>query len=77
MNVKKAIDLALNGLDAVGYRLDQYGVTSKVNRHTLIALAMAEQKHLEGEWDSLQARYGSQIRRIEGLVSRARGLARI
>lgn len=76
MNAKKLIDVALNGLDAVGYRLDSYGITSKVNRHTLIALAMAEQKHLEGEWDSLQARYGAQFRRVESLVDRVRGLAR-
>ncbi|WP_148864603.1 hypothetical protein [Marinobacter fonticola] len=77
MNTKKALDFALNRLDAVGYQLDRYGITSKVNRHTLIALAMAEQKHLEGEWDSLQTRYGSQIRFVEGVVGRVRGLVRI
>lgn len=77
MNAKKLLDVALNRLDAVGYQLDHYGITSKVNRHTLIALAMAEQKHLEGEWDSLQARYGSQIRFVEGVVGRVRGLVRI
>ncbi|WP_165857755.1 hypothetical protein [Marinobacter sp. JSM 1782161] len=75
MNSKKLLDTALNGLDAVGYQLDRFGVTSKVNRHTLIALAMAEQKHLEGEWDSLQARYGSQFRRVEHLINRVRGRA--
>lgn len=73
MNVKKLADFALNRLDAIGYRLDSFGVTNKVNRHTLAALAMAEQKHLEGEWDSLQARYGSQFRRFEKLTNRFRG----
>jgi hypothetical protein len=73
MNFKKLADFGLNRLDAVGYRLDRYGLTSKFNRHTLIAMAMAEQKHLEGEWDSLQARYGNQFRRFEKLTERFRG----
>lgn len=76
MNLKSLSDRALNGLDAIGYQLDNVGITNKINRHSLIALIMAEQKHLEGEWDSLQARYGSQIRQVEGLVGRVRGLIR-
>ncbi|MAA65944.1 MAG: hypothetical protein CL581_14365 [Alteromonadaceae bacterium] len=75
MNSKALLDVALKGLDSVGYQLDSLGITSKINRHTLIAYAMAEQKHLEGEWDSLQARYGSQIQRVEKIVNRFRGNA--
>ena len=56
MNSKQLIDLALNGLDNFGYQLERLGVTSKVNRHTLIAFAMAEQKRFEGEMDSINAR---------------------
>jgi len=56
MNTKKIVDTALQGLDNVGFRLESMGVTSKVNRHTLIAFVMAEQKRFEGEMDSLNAR---------------------
>ncbi|MCH8498337.1 MAG: hypothetical protein LAT63_07655 [Marinobacter sp.] len=69
MNTQKLINTALNGLDNLGFQLDQYGITSKVNRHNLIALVMLEQKRLEGEWDSLQARIDGQKARIERLAN--------
>ncbi|MDX1801620.1 MAG: hypothetical protein R3303_11865 [Marinobacter sp.] len=56
MDTKTLINTALTGLDHLGYRLDQLGITTRVNRHNLAAFLMAEQHHLEGEWDSLQAR---------------------
>tara|TARA_R100000789_G_scaffold97360_1_gene99818 strand:- start:349 stop:630 length:282 start_codon:yes stop_codon:yes gene_type:complete len=56
MNTKKLLNLALEGIDTLGFRLDDMGITSKLNRHNIAAFVMAEQKHLEGEWDSLQAR---------------------
>lgn len=56
MNTKTLINLALEGVDALGFRLDDLGITSKLNRHNLAAFVMLEQKHLEGEWDSLQAK---------------------
>ncbi len=56
MNTDKLLTMALNGVDALGYRLDQLGITGKVNRHNLAAFLMVEQKHLEGEWDSIQAK---------------------
>ncbi len=56
MNTQKFLNMALEGVDAVGYRLDQMGITGKLNRHNIAAFLMAEQKHLEGEWDSLQVR---------------------
>ena len=68
MNTQKLINTALNGLDNLGFQLDQYGITSKVNRHNLIALVMLEQKRLEGEWDSLQARFDGQKARVERLA---------
>lgn len=58
MNSKKLIDTALQGLDNLGYQLASLGITNRVNRHSLIALAMAEQKRFEGELDSLNARVG-------------------
>lgn len=69
MNTKKLIDTALNGLDSLGYQLDQYGITGKVNRHNLAAFVMNEQKHLEGEWDSIQARIDRRKSQLEGLVN--------
>ncbi len=67
MNTKKLLNIALDGIDTLGYRLDQYGITGKVNRHNIAAYLAAEQKHLEGEWDSIQAkvdRRRSQFERI-------------
>lgn len=68
MNTKKLLDTALNGLDYVGFQLDQYGITGKVNRHNLAALLMAEQHHLEGQWDSLQVRIDRRRASLEALV---------
>jgi hypothetical protein len=68
MNRKTLIDTALNGLDRVGYELDRLGITSKVNRHNLAAFMMNEQKHFEGEWDSLQAKVGRRRSQIETLA---------
>lgn len=69
MNTQKLLDTALSGLDQIGYRLDHYGITGKVNRHNLAAFIMLEQKHLEGEWDSLQARYDRRRSQIDGVVN--------
>ncbi|SFL88625.1 hypothetical protein [Marinobacter zhejiangensis] len=69
MNTKKLIDTALNGLDTLGFQLDQLGITGKVNRHNLAAFVMNEQKHLEGEWDSIQARIDRRRSQVEALVS--------
>ena len=53
MNTQKLLNTALNSLDRIGFQLDQYGITGKLNRHNLAAFVMLERKHLEGEWDSL------------------------
>ena len=68
MNTKKLLDTALNGLDSIGYRLDQYGITGKLNRHNLAAFIMLEQKHLEGEWDSLQVRFDRRRSQVDNLL---------
>ncbi len=68
MNTQKLMNTALNSLDALGYRLDQYGITGKVNRHNLAAFVMLEQKHLEGEWDSIQVRLDRRRAQVESLV---------
>lgn len=69
MNTQKLINTALNGLDSVGYRLDQYGITAKLNRHNLAAFIMLEQKHLEGEWDSIQAKVDRRRSQIDGILT--------
>lgn len=69
MNTKKLLNLALSGIDSLGYRLDQFGITGKVNRHNIAALVMLEQKHLEGEWDSIQARIDLRRSQVEHLAS--------
>ncbi|GAA3965967.1 hypothetical protein [Allohahella marinimesophila] len=56
MNTQIMMDKALSGLDLIGGRLEKLGITDDFNRHTVLAYIMAEQKHLEGELDSLRAR---------------------
>ncbi|GGE62151.1 hypothetical protein GCM10011533_13230 [Streptosporangium jomthongense] len=63
MNTQKLLNLALECVDALGYQLDQMGITGKINRHNIAAFLMAEQKHLEGEWDSIQVRVN--LRRMQ------------
>ena len=74
MKTQDLINKALSGLDYVGYQLEFYGVTDKVNRHTTLAFIMAEQNHLKGELDSLTARIDQQKARVERLRRQAEGL---
>jgi hypothetical protein len=69
MNTQKLLNTALTGLDHIGFQLDQYGITGKLNRHNLAAFVMLEQKHLEGEWDSLQAKFDRRRSQVEGILS--------
>jgi hypothetical protein len=73
-NVLKIADVALAGLDRVGYELDMYGITSKVNRHNLIGQVLAGQKQIEGELDSLNARYDSTKVKVEKTISRVENM---
>lgn len=68
MDTKKLMNLALEGVDSLGFRLDQLGITSRVNRHNIAAFLMAEQKHLEGEWDSIQVRVNRRRSQVETLA---------
>lgn len=73
-NITNLIEAALSGLDNLGYQLDMMGVTSQVNRHTLIGLVMAEQKHLEGELDSIKARASNAQVKVDRTINRVEGL---
>ena len=76
MNTKQVLNSALHAFDQVGFRLDQYGIVSNVNRHQVIAYLMAEQKHLEGEFDSLIARIDLRKAQVESIRGRVEGSAR-
>lgn len=56
MNTRKLTSIALTGLDHVGYQLESFGITDRVNRHKLAALLMFEKNRFEGEIDSLNAK---------------------
>ncbi|MGO1691775.1 MAG: hypothetical protein ACTHY7_02005 [Marinobacter sp.] len=68
MNTQKFLNMAFEGVDALGYRLDQMGITAKLNRHNIAAFLMAEQKHLEGEWDSIQVRMNLRRSQLEQIT---------
>lgn len=76
MNIKKLLDTALITFDQVGYRLDDYGIASNVNRHQVIAFLMVEQKHFEGELDSIKARVDFRKVQVEHLINRVESTAR-
>ena len=69
MITQQLLDTALKGLDRLGFRLDQYGITGKLNRHNLTAFIAQEQKHLEGEWDSIQVRFDRRRSQVEGVLA--------
>jgi|GEM_PF-488099 len=73
-NIVRIAESAMTGIDRVGYELDMYGITSKVNRHNLIGLVMSEQKYLEGELDSLTARIDSTKVKLENTLNKAEAI---
>lgn len=75
MDMNKLLERALIGLDDIGYRLDSLGITSKVNRHTVIAYLMNEQKYFEGEMDSLKARVENRKFQLEQAFDKIESLA--
>lgn len=71
VNTQNLVNRALEGLDYVGFQLEEMGVTDKVNRHNIMAYLFAEQKNLEGQLESLTARVGAQKVKIERLRDEA------
>lgn len=69
MNTQHLLNTALDGIDRIGFQLDQYGITGKLNRHNLAAFVMLKQKHLEGEWNSLQAKFDRRRSQVEGVLT--------
>lgn len=74
MNTKKIADLALQQLDNVGYQLRSHGITDKVNRHDIVAFAMAQQDRFKGEMTRLELHVGLQKVRIQKARNEAEAL---
>lgn len=55
----------LNQIDVIGSRLQQLGLTDKVNRHTLIGQAWVQKHRIEGEMDRLDLLVHASLRPIK------------
>ncbi len=75
-NIKTALDSLMLQVDALGYQLDAIGVDNQINRHTLIAAMFAGQKRLEGELDSVTARFESGKAKADALIDTAEKLVK-
>ncbi len=67
MNLQQAADLALKQLDNAGYYLSRYGISDKVNRHNLIAIAFTEKQHLMAEITLLEMKTRMRKHQLEQL----------
>ena len=67
-NIEQVAELVLRQLDTAGYYLSRYGISNKVNRHTLIAIAMTQKERAKGELSRLELRYALQRKRIQHLL---------
>jgi hypothetical protein len=69
-NVERYAELALRQLDNAGYYLSRYGISDKVNRHNLIALAMTRRERIKGELSRLELRLALQRKQLQQQVDR-------
>jgi hypothetical protein len=67
MNLDNITNFGLKQIDTAGYYLSRYGITDKVNRHNLIAIAMTEKEKLMGEMSRLELKTSMQRRRLQAL----------
>ncbi len=74
MNKKELQNLALQGIDALGFMLDDLGATNRFNRHNIAALVMLWQWRLQGEKDRADIRLQRYRRRAEPLLEKARDM---
>lgn len=74
MNKKELQNLALQGIDALGYTLDDLGVTNRLNRHNIAAFVMIWHWRLQGEKDRAEIRFQRYRRRAAPLRQKARAL---
>ena len=51
-------ELALKQIDTLGYQLEKRGISHRVNRHNLIAMALVKQQKLKGEIARAELHWG-------------------
>lgn len=71
MKTNKIVDAALNQLDNLGYQLQKHGITSAVNRHNLIAIAMTKQDRVKAEIARVELKVDIQKARVERIRQQA------
>ncbi|OUS26805.1 hypothetical protein A9Q99_16435 [Gammaproteobacteria bacterium 45_16_T64] len=71
MKTNKIVDLALGQLDNLGYQLQKRGITSVINRHNLIAIAMTKQDRIKAEISRVELKVDIQKARVERLRQQA------
>ena len=59
------VDFALRQVDNVGFELQRRGISNRVNRHNLAALAITKQAQLKGELTRYELRVGLQRAKLE------------
>lgn len=74
MKTQDFVNIALSGLDHLGYRLDELQITDKINRHNTLAYVMAEQNRLKGELDSINARLDVKKASVERMKRQAEAM---
>ena len=67
-NIEQVTELALRQLDTAGYYLSRYGISDKVNRHNLIAIAMVQKARAEGELARMELHWARQRKRVQQLL---------
>jgi len=72
---ERIIKITLSNLDTLGYQLQKHGITDRVNRHNLIALAMTQQDRLEGELIRMELKLESNKAKAINLYQSAQELA--
>lgn len=55
----------LSQVDMIGAKLNEYGVTNKVNRHTLVGQAWVQKHRIEGEISRLDLLVNTSLRPIK------------
>ena len=71
MNTKKIVEFALGQLDNLGFQLQKHGISSNVNRHNLIAIAMTQQERVKAEISRVELKVDIQKARVERIRQQA------
>ncbi|HVK99838.1 MAG TPA: hypothetical protein VM553_08500 [Dongiaceae bacterium] len=66
-NLEQVAELALQQVDTAGYYLGRYGITDRVNRHNLIALAMTRRERAKGELARLELKLALRRKQLRQL----------